>query len=215
MNKPKVAVLISGRGSNLLSLIKNAENYCISDIISNNKEAKGLDFGKEYSISTNVFDRKDFSSLKEQKLAIFNHVKTSKPDLVVLAGFMQIIPDYFINEFYGKLINIHPSLLPKYPGLDTHKRAIENNEEKHGCTVHFVDNGVDTGPIIAQCACDISENETEDSLSAKLLPFEHRIFPWVINNLASNNINLNERTVTFTDQAINEAENENFILGKN
>src|SRR3990167_7088832 len=145
----RVTVLISGRGSNLESLIKNARNYAISTIISDREDAPGLTFGEVYKIETMVRERKRYPSLKECKEAIYKAVRESSPDLIALAGFMHVVEPSFVKAFYGQLVNIHPSLLPKFPGLHTHQHALEAGEREHGCTVHFVDEGVDTGPIIA------------------------------------------------------------------
>ena len=210
--KFSILVFISGRGSNLKSILENADNYQVSGILSNNKDALGISYGKENNIPTYVFDKSDYSSLKDQKKAILEKVKELNPDLIALAGFMQIIQPEFIEEFYGKLVNIHPSLLPKFQGLDTHKRALEAKETHHGCSVHYVDTGIDTGPLIAQAKVDIIENDTEDSLSSRVLDFEHKIYPWALNMLASKQISLVNGKLTYQNEAITEAKNLGFKI---
>lgn len=200
----KVIVFISGRGSNLLSLIKNAKYYQISHIISNKALAPGLQYGKEFNIAISTFDRKDFNSLKEQKKALYSFAGQLNPDYIALAGFMSIVPEDFVREWYGKIINIHPSLLPKYPGLDTHQRVLDAKERRHGCTVHFLDTGIDTGPVIAQSTCEVLPEDTEETLSAKVLKLEHKLYPWALNNISSENIKLYQHKVLLEPQTAKE-----------
>ena len=202
LDKLKIVVLISGRGSNLSNLINNQEHYKIVAVISNNPEAKGLQYANDASIPTYSFKRADYESLKKFKSAIREKVISIKPDFVVLAGFMQIIEKEFIAAFPARIINIHPSLLPKFPGLDTHKQALDNKATEHGCTVHLVDEGVDTGKIIAHARLEINQNETEESLAKRVLDLEHQIFPWVLNQIGLKNINIvSNLKVTFNDKA--------------
>ena len=190
----RVVVLISGRGSNLRSLIAAAKSYKIVAVISNNANAPGLDFADTAGIETAAFDRNDAPSLNDHKKAIYRKVEEISPDLIVLAGFMQILEERFVEQFVGKIVNIHPSLLPQFRGLNTHKRALDlyhqsdGAQSRHGCTVHYVHNEVDTGPIIAQSACTIQSTDTEDTLSQRVLNQEHQLFPWVVNEIAIQNI---------------------------
>lgn len=207
-----IVTLISGRGSNLESLIKNAHQYSVMAVVANNNTAGGLKIASAKGIKTYGFERGDFETLKELKAAIYSKIRELKPDLITLAGFMQIIEPEFVKEWYGKLINIHPSLLPALPGLDTHSRAVEEKLKVHGCTVHFVDTGVDTGPIIAQASVPVEPNDTEDSLAARVLPREHAIYPWVINSIASKNIKFDNGKVIYTTTARSEARELDFIL---
>ncbi len=207
-----IVVLISGRGSNLQSLVKNQAGYRISAVLSDNPDAKGLLFAAENSIPTHAFPRSAYSSLKEQKEAIYNQVRALNPDLVVLAGFMQIVAPHFVKEFEGKIVNIHPSLLPLLPGLHTHQRAIEEKHTAHGCTVHFVDSGVDTGAIIAQAKVAIKPGDTEATLSARVLEREHIIFPWAIRSLATGSIRYGQGRAHLNASAQLEAEELGFIL---
>ncbi|RMG40381.1 MAG: phosphoribosylglycinamide formyltransferase [Candidatus Dadabacteria bacterium] len=207
-----VAVLISGRGSNLEKLINCAEDYTVKAVFSNKVNAPGLEHARKAGISSLGFNRRDYKSLKDFKAAIFDAVRKSRPDLVALAGFMLIVDPEFVEEFYGRLVNIHPSLLPAYPGLDTHRRALEAGERFHGCTVHFVDAGVDTGPIIAQARCPVLPGDTADTLARRVLNLEHKLYPWVVNSIARGNIWLQNNAVEYTPGAVGEARARNFIL---
>ena len=176
-NKIKTAVFISGTGSNLKSLIKFSNHkkspVSIDLIISDNPKAKGLDYGKIFKIKKKIFNFKN-KSLTEKKI----HLELNKKEikLICLAGFMKIISKNFIKQFKGKILNIHPSLLPKYRGLNTHQRAIENNEKFSGCTVHYVTPKLDSGKIILQKKVKIKKNETKKSLSKKVLIQEHKLY---------------------------------------
>ena len=207
----RVVVLISGRGSNLKALLENQRDYTICGVISNNSQAGGLQLAREYNCPHRVIERATFPDLRSHKDATLKAVLEFKPDLVCLAGFMQILHPPFIEAFEGRLINIHPSLLPKYPGLDTHKRALEGGEKEHGCTVHFVDAGVDTGAVIVQARVEILANDTEDSLAARVLEKEHRIYPWVVGKIALREISLNNGAVKIAEGAIVEARESDFI----
>ena len=177
----KTAVFISGTGSNLKSLIqfsklKNSPiSICL--IISNNSKSKGLKFGKIFKIKKKIFNfQKNYIAEKK----ILNELKKNKITLVCLAGFMRILSKNFIKNFDGKILNIHPSLLPKFKGLNTHKRAIENNEIYSGCTVHFVSSKLDSGKIILQKKVKIQKKDTPNSLAKKILIQEHKLYPKAI-----------------------------------
>ena len=185
-NKIKTAVFISGNGSNLKSLIKFSKTkkspITIKLIISNNSKAKGLNYGKIFKIkkrvlninNSNLFDTKLLSILEKYEI-----------EIICLAGFMKILSKNFIKKFDGKILNIHPSLLPKYKGLKTHKRVLDNNEKYSGCTVHFVNSKLDSGKIILQKKVKISKNETENSLNKKILIQEHKLYPKAILKILS------------------------------
>ena len=179
--KIKCAVFISGTGSNLKSLIqftkKKKSPISIELIISNNRKAKGLKFGKIFKISNKVFNYKN-KIIAEKN--IISEITNKKIKLICLAGFMRILSKNFIKRFKGKILNIHPSLLPKYKGLNTHQRALKNNEKYSGCTVHFVNSKLDSGKIIIQKKIKISKNETKVSLAKKILTQEHKIYPKAI-----------------------------------
>lgn len=207
-----VVVLISGRGSNMESLIRNAKNYRITAVISNNQDAIGLNFAKSCNIPIFSFPRASYLSLSEQKSAIFRKVDQLTPDLVALAGFMMIVPKEVTESFYGRMINIHPSLLPDLPGLDTHSRALSENRLRHGCTVHFIDSEVDTGPIIAQAECKVMQDDSTNSLAEKVLKLEHRLYPWSVQNIACGAISLKDGKVSYSKEVISSAYTEKFLI---
>ena len=180
-NKVRTAVFISGSGSNLKSLIKFSKTrqspISVDLIISNNPKAKGLNYAKIFKIKKKVYNFKN-KSLDESRL--LSTLKRHKIDMICLAGFMKILTKNFIKKFKGKILNIHPSLLPKYKGLNTHQRALKNNEKYSGCTVHFVNSKLDSGKIIIQKKIKISKNDTKVSLARKILTQEHKIYPKAI-----------------------------------
>ena len=180
-NKIRTAVFISGTGSNLKSLIKfsktNKSPISIDIVVSNNSKARGLNYAKIYKIKKKVLNFKN-KNLSEKKL--LSVLKVNNIEMICLAGFMKILSKNFIKKFKGKILNIHPSLLPKYKGLNTHKRALNNKEKYSGCTVHFVNARLDSGKIILQKKVNISKNETEASLSKKILLQEHKLYPKAI-----------------------------------
>ena len=184
LKKIKTAVFISGKGSNLENLIKFSKKkfspISINLIISNTNYAKGLKYSKKYNIQKKII------SFKNKKLAekyIFKILLKKNINLICLAGFMKILSRNFIKKFEGKIINIHPSLLPKYKGLNTHKKAIENNDKYAGCSVHFVTAKIDSGKIIMQKKVKIRKNDTVDSLSKKVLKKEHLLYPAAIKKI--------------------------------
>ena len=180
-NKIKTAVFISGTGSNLKSLIKFSKTtkspISIDLIVSNNSKAKGLNYSKIYKIKKKVLCFEN-QNLSEKKL--LSILKINNIDMICLAGFMKIISRNFIKKFNGKILNIHPSLLPKYKGLNTHERAINNKEKYSGCTVHFVNSRLDSGKIILQKKVKISKKDTKVSLAKKILAQEHKLYPKAI-----------------------------------
>ena len=180
-HKIRTAVFISGKGSNLKSLIKfsktNKSPISIELIISNNSKAKGLDYAKKYQIKKKILNFKN-KNLSENKLLFL--LKLNNIKLICLAGFMKILSKNFIRNFNGKILNIHPSLLPKYKGLNTYKRALDNNEKFSGCTVHFVNSRLDSGKIILQKRVRITKRESAASLAKKILAQEHKLYPKAI-----------------------------------
>ena len=180
-NKIKTAVFISGKGSNLISLIKFSKlqksPISINLIITNNKLAEGLKYGFIFKIKKKIINFKN-EEIAEKK--ILNELKKNKIELICLAGFMKIISKKFIKNFKGKILNIHPSLLPKYKGLNTHQRVLKNKEKYSGCTVHFVNARLDSGKIILQKKVKISKKDTESSLAKKILVQEHKLYPKAI-----------------------------------
>ncbi len=180
-SKIKTAVFISGTGSNLKSLIKFSKlqksPISIKMIVSNNLESKGLNFGKIFKIKKRVFNYNN-KNLAEKKILF--ELKKNNIDLICLAGFMKILSKSFIKNFKGKILNIHPSLLPKFKGLNTHERAIKNKEKYSGCTVHFVNSKLDSGKIILQKKVKINKKETPKTLAKKILTEEHVLYPKAI-----------------------------------
>jgi len=184
LKKIKTAVFISGKGSNLKNLIKFSikknSPISINLIISNTRYAKGLKYSIKYNIQKKIINFKN-KKIAEKKILKF--LLTKKINLICLAGFMKILSKNFIKKFKGKIINIHPSLLPKYKGLNTHKKAIENNDKFAGCSVHFVTARLDSGKIIMQKKIKIQKRDTIYSLAKKVLKKEHLLYPAAINKI--------------------------------
>ena len=185
--KIRTAVFISGTGSNLKNLInfslKKVSPIEVNLIISNNVKAKGLKFSKLYKIKKKVYN---YDKKKISEKRILKDLKSNNIKLICLAGFMKILSKDFIRKFKGKILNIHPSLLPKYKGLNTHHRAIQNKEKYSGCTVHLVNSKLDSGKIILQKKVKLSKKETPSSLQKKILKHEHILYPRAINRLFAN-----------------------------
>ena len=184
LEKVKTAVFISGKGSNLENLIKYSKKktspIVIKLIISNSQKSKGLKYSKQFKIKKNVinFKKKKLAEIKILKLLNENKIK-----FICLAGFMKILSKSFIKKFKGKIVNIHPSLLPKYKGLNTHKKVLENKEKFTGCTVHYVNSKLDSGKIILQRKVKIKKTDSIKTLSAKVLSQEHKLYPAAINKI--------------------------------
>jgi phosphoribosylglycinamide formyltransferase-1 len=208
----RVVAIISGRGSNMEALARQQSGYEISAVVSNKQDARGLEVAQALKIPTIVVPRADFSSVAEQKRALFREVCELKPDLITLAGYMQIVEPYFISRFRGRILNIHPSLLPDFPGLETHQRALDAGVEFHGCSVHFVDEGLDTGTLVAQSKMCVPPNVDADQLAALVLKCEHQIYPWVVAKLASGDIALSQNQPVFSAAARTEGSARGFIL---
>ncbi len=181
----QIAVLISGSGSNLQAILDSCQSgYINADIclvLSNRQDAYGLERAKAAGITTRVLDHRGFDSREDYDSALVSTLTGFSPDLVVLAGFMRILTPVFTDAFAGKLINIHPSLLPKYPGLHTHRRALQNGDAEQGATVHFVTDELDGGPAILQGRVAIQPDDNEDSLASRVLTeVEHKIYPLAV-----------------------------------
>ena len=189
----KIAVLISGNGSNLEALIsackKNVINGTIDIIISNNPDAYGIERAKNHSINYKIIDNNRYETREDFDKALLEELKNSNPDLIVLAGFMRILTPLMIEAFKNKIINIHPSLLPKYPGLDTHNSVIKNGDLKHGVTIHYVNEVLDGGQIIAQGEISVNANETSEELKTRIHAIEHVMLPMVVSKFADGTIN--------------------------
>ncbi|MCB9993956.1 MAG: phosphoribosylglycinamide formyltransferase [Hyphomicrobiaceae bacterium] len=179
--KARVAILISGRGSNMEALVRasQAADYPaqIVGVISNRPDAKGLDFARTQGLPTAVFQLKSYPDKVATDAAIVSQLEAWRAEWVCLAGFMRVLSADFTRRWWGRLINIHPSLLPKYKGLDTHLRALEAGETEHGCTVHHVVPEIDEGPVIAQARVPVLPGDTPDTLANRVLIEEHKLYP--------------------------------------
>jgi phosphoribosylglycinamide formyltransferase 1 len=192
MLKKKVAILISGRGSNLQAIVQDTRNkdcpYQVVAVISNNPHAEGLEFAENNDIATATLNHKQFASREAFDQALAKLIDSFQPDIIALAGFMRILTHDFVEYFKGRLINIHPSLLPNFAGLHTHQRAIEAGVSEHGATVHFVISEVDAGQIILQAKVSVLKSDTPEILGARVLEEEHRIYPQALRLLARDKI---------------------------
>ena len=180
----RICVLISGRGSNLEALLAamaaGTLGGAIVAVVANRADARGLAVAAAHGVPTQVLDHRGYPSRDAFDAALADTVEACAPDLVVLAGFMRVLGAAFVRRFDGRLINIHPSLLPAYPGLHTHRRALADGARIHGCTVHFVTPDVDVGPIAAQAAVPVLPGDDEDALAARVLAAEHALLPAVV-----------------------------------
>ncbi|PID42017.1 MAG: phosphoribosylglycinamide formyltransferase [Proteobacteria bacterium] len=203
-----IVVLISGSGSNLQAIIDGVANgeipARIAAVISNKADAFGLERARKAGIETRVISHTAFDSREEFDDNLAGIIDSYSPDIIVLAGFMRILTSRFVNRYPGKMINIHPSLLPKYQGLNTHQRAIDDGASEHGATVHLVTAELDGGPPILQAKVRLSENETAQSLAARVLEKEHIIFPKVIAWMAQEKLDITNNTILFENKAIPE-----------
>ena len=189
-------VLISGRGSNLQALIDQAQRgnlpIRISAVISNVSDAPGLNRARKAQIRTFVVDHRRFTTRAQFDRALMQTIDHHQPALIVLAGFMRILGAAFIDHYAGRLLNIHPSLLPRFPGLDTHRRALQSGAVEHGATVHFVTRDLDAGPIVVQKSVPIFQQDTPDTLAARVLEVEHVIFPLAVRWFAEGRLGVRD-----------------------
>jgi phosphoribosylglycinamide formyltransferase-1 len=197
-----------------MALHEKAQGYAINAIVSNNPEAPALEWAAQHGIPTHTVSRNEFTSLADFKAGLLRAVSETAPDIVALAGFMVVLPPDFVGKFAGRLINIHPSILPKYPGLDTHQRALDAGDKQHGATVHFVAEGVDTGAIIAQGVIPVEPTDTVAILAARTLALEHKLYPWVLRYISSGEIALRHGLVTYSDRVRSAAKASGFILSE-
>ncbi len=185
-----IVILISGRGSNLQAILEADLPVKVAAVISNKADATGLDIARHRGVETVVLNHRDYPDRASFDAALAEKIDLFKPDLVVLAGFMRILSDGFVAHYAGRLINIHPSLLPAFTGLDTHRRALAEGVKIHGCTVHFVTPTLDHGPIVVQAAVPVLDRDDEESLAARVLAQEHRIYPLAIRWFAEDRLTL-------------------------
>lgn len=190
----RIVVLISGSGTNLQAIIDASKvaDYpgSIVGVISNKSDAYGLTRAENADIATLALSHKDFDSRESYDQALIKKIDQFSPDVIVLAGFMRILSPAFVQHYQGKLLNIHPSLLPKYQGLNTHQRAIDAGDKEHGVSVHFVTEELDGGPVILQAKVPVFEGDTSDDLAARVHEQEHRIYPLVVKWLCQNRLSM-------------------------
>jgi len=186
VKKTNIAVFISGTGTNFKNLIqyslKKQSKFKIKLVVSNNSNARGLEYAKKFQIKKKIIN---YKNLTNSETRILNDLNKENVNIICLAGFMRILTDNFIKKFKGKIINIHPSLLPKYKGLNTHQRALDNKEKYSGCTVHFVNSKLDAGKIILQKKVKIFKNDTSEKLSKRILKQEHLLYPKALEKIIS------------------------------
>lgn len=200
-----IAVFISGRGSNFLALLKNIEkgvlkNCQIAVVFSNNPNAKGLEYAAKAGIKTIVIPSKNRSDRVEYDKEIINALSEYNIDLICLAGYMRIVTEELVEAYKNKIINIHPALLPSFPGLHAQKQALDYGVKVSGCTVHFVDGGMDTGPVILQKTVPVYDNDTEDTLSARILEQEHTAYSEALSLYAAGRLKVSGRKVEILDK---------------
>lgn len=198
--------LISGSGSNLQAIIDAIENkelkLTISAVISNVDNAKGLIRAEKAGIATSCIKHNEFSERINYDRMLLKEIEKYKPDYIILAGFMRILTPWFINQYHGLIINIHPSLLPKFPGLNTHQRAIDSNEKWHGCTVHIVTEDLDGGPPIIQAKVPVKINDNSSTLSSRVLKTEHQIYKKALQLLISGQLEYKNKNIWLSHEKL-------------
>ncbi len=203
----KIVVLISGSGSNLEAIIESCAakmiNGRVIQVISNNPDAYGLTRASKFNIASKIIDHKKFSSRIDFENSLEEFLDSLSPDLVVLAGFMRILGPKITSKFFNKMINLHPSLLPKYPGLNTHEKVLENKDPHHGISIHYVSSELDAGPLIAQGFIDINKDETLENMIKRIHKIEHLLLPEIINEICNENIYLDNNEVKYRNINLN------------
>ena len=201
----KIGILISGSGSNMIKLIEscqNSKNASIEIVISNNPDAKGIEYAKLKNIKTKVIDHKEFSEREDFDNKVHEVLLENNVDFLCNAGFMRIHGEKFVEKWFNKHLNIHPSLLPSFKGLNTHERAIKSGVKFAGCTVHLVRSGVDEGPIIGQAITSIDINDDKISLAEKVLKLEHKLYPKCLKLFTDKLVKVKNNKIIFSDKAI-------------
>ena len=206
MSDKRVVVLISGSGSNLQAFI-DAENSGtlggkVVGVISNKPDVFGLERAAKANISSQVIEHGQFESRQAFDVELANAINTYQPDLIILAGFMRILTAEFVQAFNGRLLNIHPSLLPKYTGLHTHRRALENGDEYHGTSVHFVTEELDGGPVVGQARLKLDLQDSESEVMAKVQKLEHRLYPEVASWFLTERLSMESEGIYFDNQKL-------------
>ena len=214
----RVAILISGRGSNMEKLVDSCKSYnksaSIELVFSNNPEASGLIFAKDNNIDTSIIDHKLFDKREDFDHELDKKLRENNIDFICNAGFMRILSEDFVNNWFNKQLNIHPSLLPDFKGLDVHKRVIESKTNISGCTVHIVRAGVDEGPIIGQISTKVENNDNEEILASKVLKLEHILYPVCLKLFSDNLIQINDDKIIYSKEAVNQLDEINGRMGK-
>jgi phosphoribosylglycinamide formyltransferase 1 len=210
-----IVILISGRGSNMEAIINAKLPVDIRAVIANRADAKGLAFAAAHNVPTRIVDHKTFSSRAEFDTALMHVIDEYAPDFVILAGFMRVLGEAFITHYPNRIVNIHPSLLPSFPGLHTHRHALEMGVKIHGATVHIVTPELDCGPILAQAAVPVLADDTEATLAARVLAQEHLIYPQVIGWLATDTVKFHQENgrdvVVVTTSDVKNGSGEAFL----
>ena len=201
----RVVVLLSGRGSNFRAIAEANLPIEIGAVISNRPQAAGLAYARERGLNTVALDHTVYPDREAFDAMLADEIERHQPDLVVLAGYMRILSPAFIARFDGRLLNIHPSLLPMFPGLKTHERALAEGIKVHGCTVHFVTADLDHGPIVIQAAVPVRADDTPDTLAARVLQQEHRIYPQAIRWFAEGKLVKNHGHVNLKDDLTSQS----------
>ncbi len=201
-----IVVLISGNGSNLQAIIDSVKNDAIegriSAVISNRPGVFGLERAAKAGIPAITVDHTKFTSRADFEQSLSQTIDQYQPDVLVLAGFMRILSSEFVQHYLGKMLNIHPSLLPKYPGLNTHRRVLENGDKEHGTSVHFVTAELDGGPIIAQRSIHVTADDTEESLQQKIQQQEHKLYPEVVSWLCNGRVQFKDGKAWLDNQIV-------------
>jgi phosphoribosylglycinamide formyltransferase-1 len=202
-SKTRVAILISGRGSNMMSLVEAAKNADypadISAIISNRPDAGGLEYAQVNDIDTKVVDHKHYASREEFDRALDAELGNHDIELICLAGFMRLLTPWFVEKWAGKILNIHPSLLPLFKGLHPHRQALDAGVRIHGCTIHIVTPEMDAGPIVAQAAVPVLHNDTAMTLEERVLKVEHQLYPAALALMASGKLKMVDQRLALTE----------------
>jgi phosphoribosylglycinamide formyltransferase-1 len=208
----KLIVLISGNGSNLQAIINAIQQdtlgATVSAVISDRPGAYGLTRASNAHIPTHIIDYKQFSDRTAFDTALMQQIDAYQPDLIVLAGFMRILTPQFVQHYLGKMINIHPSLLPKYQGLNTHRRVLEAGDTEHGATVHYVTPELDSGPVILQARVPVLASDTTESLQQRVHQAEHQIYPAAIQRIASGQVTFRNNQVYYQNEPIQDRQRE-------
>ncbi len=206
LDTPRIVILISGTGSNMVTIANQVQSGeipgLVAAVISNRPEAAGIQHAQDRNLPTEILDHKNFATREDFDTALIPLIDQYQPDIVVLAGFMRILSADFVRHYQGRMLNIHPSLLPKYQGLNTHQRAIEAGDTEHGVSVHFVTEELDGGPVVIQAIVPIDSNDDAQSLQRKVQTQEHVIYPVAVKWFVEGRLKMTQSNATLDDQAL-------------